>query len=194
MRGLGSTLTLVLVAGGCTEATLAGGRASDRPYPVSAPSPAQMEASADRHPPCAVAAPGSGDGTITRLRDDPAVTLRLPAGFVPANWEGATSFQTWMTADTTVLMVAVSPGGSFDFAIDGVAVVEGACSRRIAGRLSSVTRSHVLLANQRDTAYLADVNVPHQADRSIGAGVFSRTAAGRERALSALTTLRVDEH
>lgn len=192
MRGLGSTLLVALLAAGCTEATLPGDRGRDGPVPVAAPSPAQMEASAARHAPCGLAP--AEDGAVVRLRDDPSVSLRLPPGFMMEDSASAGPFQTWAAADTTVVVISVSSGGSFGSSADAEAQVdEGECAQRIAGRLATVGRSRVVLANGRDTLYTATVTVPHRADRWIGAAVFSPSMAGRERAVSALTTLRVDE-
>lgn len=193
MRRLGSTLLVVLLSAGCTEATLSGDRGPDGPVPVAAPSPAQMEASAARHPACTIA-PLTEDGSVVRLRDDPAVSLRLPSGFVAEDSASADSFQTWAAPDTTVVMLAVSSGGTFDASTDAVAQVdEGECAHRIAGRLATVSRSRHVLADGRDTLYTATVNVPHRPDRWIGAAIFSRSIASRERVVSALATLRVNE-
>lgn len=194
MRRLGSTLLIVLLVGGCTEATLSGDRPLDGPVPVATPSPAQLEASAARLAACNLAPPEEG-GAVVRLPDDPAVSLRLPPGFVRHSDDGDEMFHGWIDADSTFLMITVSPGGSFAMGINGEGepTDEAECSARLAGRLSEVWRTRIDTTTPWGTVYMAGVNVPHQPDRFIGAGILARTVEGRERALAALATLRVDE-
>lgn len=192
-RRLFPALLAALVVAACSRGPVPGGPPVRASGPASAPPAGVMEQVAARHPACGIVPLGEPRMSMVRLRDDTAVSLRLPAGFTPQDSAGGLGLQQWGDAATTLVMVGVSAGGKSSFDVDGTAHVdEGECSQRIADRLSVVRRSRLVLPTGTDTLYTADVNVAHQADRWIGAGVFARTAAAREQALAALATLRVD--
>jgi hypothetical protein len=184
---------LLVAAVGCAERGITGaaGRVQQVSVAVSPPSPEEMETWSARHPPCTTKQLPS-DWTEIPLRAAPAV-LRLPAAVAEiSDFLPDSAFQAWLWPDSTVLTVGVSEG--FQFFIGGDSpsslVDQGSCADRIGGRLSTIQKYLLLPVDRADTLFVATIDVAIREHLWIGAGVLGRSAAAREEALAAFSTLR----
>lgn len=132
---------------------------------------------------CDVAADAAGEGEEVRIG---IVRLRVPKSYreEQGTREGT---RIWMGADSSRIILSVTTGGQV--------VISGSnpggfssCLLRAGGRPVVATLYH--LSHKADSAFIATIERVLGDTLAIGAGVVSRTRAGRARGLGVLKTLQ----
>jgi hypothetical protein len=198
-----AVLIILLAAPSLAVACRTGGRATPErevAFVVVPATPAERAAHVAALTLCAPIAPAPASWSTVPVTALPGA-IRLPPRLAASPAEVPTSAeQSW--ADTALGEVTfqredeagLSSGFTItpEFEPGTIFVVEGTCAQRFDGRLSALRRSFWVQSRRGgDTVFVATTDIPLGGDLQLGAGVTSRSRAGRESLLSALASLRL---